>query len=393
MKAYLYLEPYVYLSLAGDSVLLYNTLSSSCYTFNNGSLCKIFQQFSESSNRVLPIELESYHKDPDWSRLISWIKDSFSGDLIPMEGRNLPFITKPNLEPFSEPEIIESKLINLTIYLDSTCSLDCPYCGKYHKQLTFCKKSNKRQSIDFKRLAHFISELSERIESIHIVCNQISTITTGLKLLDAISNLDCDIMFYIHLRNLLSVDRETIQAVFSKKTIILADSYYDRDILLEYIDYINHVFSKHEYHIVVRDLHAMLETDSDDIRYFPFYDNNNRSFFEDAVCISEDDIILQNLSMNDIYNRTHMNTFFWGKLIVDSDGDLFVSFMDDKLDNVNQVDVRYLLSSLTNDESLWKRLRRDVEICDQCLYNSLCPSISNYELAMNRYDLCKIGVI
>ena len=41
MKAYLYLEPYVYLSLAGDSVLLYNTLSSSCYTFNNGSLCKI----------------------------------------------------------------------------------------------------------------------------------------------------------------------------------------------------------------------------------------------------------------------------------------------------------------------------------------------------------------
>ena len=137
----------------------------------------------------------------------------------------------------------------------------------------------------------------------------------------------------------------------------------------------------------------MLETDSDDIRYFPFYDNNNRSFFEDAVCISEDDIILQNLSMNDIYNRTHMNTFFWGKLIVDSDGDLFVSFMDDKLDNVNQVDVRYLLSTLTNDESLWKRLRRDVEICDQCLYNSLCPSISNYELAMNRYDLCKIGVI
>ena len=127
MKAYLYLEPYVYLSLAGDSVLLYNTLSSSCYTFNNGSLCKIFQQFSESSNRVLPIELESYHKDPDWSRLISWIKDSFSGDLIPMEGRNLPFITKPNLEPLSEPEIIESKLINLTIYLDSTCSLDCPY--------------------------------------------------------------------------------------------------------------------------------------------------------------------------------------------------------------------------------------------------------------------------
>ena len=97
--------------------------------------------------------------------------------------------------------------------------------------------------------------------------------------------------------------------------------------------------------------------------------------------------------MNDIYNRTHMNTFFWGKLIVDSDGDLFVSFMDDKLDNVNQVDVRYLLSSLTNDECLWKRLRRDVEICDQCLYNSLCPSISNYELAMNRYDLCKIGVI
>ncbi len=32
--------------------------------------------------------------------------------------------------------------------------------------------------------------------------------------------------------------------------------------------------------------------------------------------------------------------------------------------------------------------RQDVEPCKDCVFNSLCPPISNYEHVMGKHDLC-----
>jgi len=37
----------------------------------------------------------------------------------------------------------------------------------------------------------------------------------------------------------------------------------------------------------------------------------------------------------------------------------------------------------------WLRIRKDVEPCNVCVYNAICPPISNYEYVLNRFDLCE----
>ncbi|MBE9468407.1 MAG: hypothetical protein IMY72_08845 [Bacteroidetes bacterium] len=38
----------------------------------------------------------------------------------------------------------------------------------------------------------------------------------------------------------------------------------------------------------------------------------------------------------------------------------------------------------------WFKLRTNTKPCCNCLYNTLCPPISNYEYALGKYNLCNV---
>ena len=38
----------------------------------------------------------------------------------------------------------------------------------------------------------------------------------------------------------------------------------------------------------------------------------------------------------------------------------------------------------------WWKLRTNIKPCNNCLYNLLCPPISNYEYVIGKYNLCNI---
>ena len=109
-KQYLYIEPFVYLSL---------------------TIVNFFAKAISNNLYINDIEWDIYQNRKDWIDFISWLRNSFSGDLLSIEGTP-PIISKPNLDEFNIEYIELSKIINLEIYLASDCKHHCCGCGKYN---------------------------------------------------------------------------------------------------------------------------------------------------------------------------------------------------------------------------------------------------------------------
>jgi len=65
----------------------------------------------------------------------------------------------------------------------------------------------------------------------------------------------------------------------------------------------------------------------------------------------------------------------------------------ERCENVYQdvlLDIIYqMLKNKTGD---WFLIRSQVEPCKKCIYNFLCPPVSNYEFVMNSNNLCNVCV-
>ena len=92
VEYYLYLEPFTYVDMLNDQVLLYNTLSGANQTFCSQEIVDFFTKINMQDNYGEYIEIDSIKKDKEWMRLVKWIRDSFSGDLLCLKNKYNPYI-------------------------------------------------------------------------------------------------------------------------------------------------------------------------------------------------------------------------------------------------------------------------------------------------------------
>lgn len=388
-KQYLYIEPFVYLSLTNDSLLLFNTLTNKSEVFEELSIVNFFAKAISNNLYINDIEWDIYQNRKDWIDFISWLRNSFSGDLLSIE-ETPPIISKPNLDEFNIEYIELSKIINLEIYLASDCKHHCCGCGKYNYQFLFCKKNSFLKCVDEKSIFVYIEKISiDRISSISLVGGNIWEYVTGLDFINKLALLDCEITFYVNIRNLIGMDL-SLMHISTCKLNILIDESLEFDIVKSFDLEIKKTGIDYTYSIVVKELSNIIENELFNKSIFlPFYDGNDL-FFYDYVFLNKSNILNSDLSMREIYNKTHVNTCFMGKLIIDYDGSLYTSFNRKKIGNINQDDMHLIFNKLFDKKALWRLSRKDVPICKDCLYKYICPSISNYELVMNRFDLCNV---
>ena len=86
-----------------------------------------------------------------------------------------------------------------------------------------------------------------------------------------------------------------------------------------------------------------------------------------------------------------MNTQTFGKLTIMSDGNIYVNANSPKAGNLGGKAIREIVfDEIYNGES-WLKTRMEVSPCAGCLYNFLCPPLSNYEHVIGRNNLCHVG--
>ena len=155
-------------------------------------------------------------------------------------------------------------------------------------------------------------------------------------------------------------------------------------------DYLSQVYFRFVIHLDedLEVVNELLEKYPIEYSLIPFFDGNNMRFFVENVFLNQKDILERKNSKIDIYHRQTFNLHDMGKLIQTSDGLYYSNLNFPSLGNSND----HILDVITrelNSGFAWKRTR-DEKPCIDCVFQYLCPSPSNYEIALNKNNLCFI---
>jgi len=122
----------------------------------------------------------------------------------------------------------------------------------------------------------------------------------------------------------------------------------------------------------------------------PVYTQKNLDFFEECVYVNREEIFQTKHSFRQIFARQKLNTRFFGSLTIFPDGGVFANVNNPALGNIETNSILDIIDKEMFENTAWRKIR-DGAPCDCCLYQYLCPSPSNYELVINKPDLCHIN--
>ncbi len=124
--------------------------------------------------------------------------------------------------------------------------------------------------------------------------------------------------------------------------------------------------------------------------YKPYFNGNNYSFFEENIFLNIDDINSLKPSKVDVLKRQHLNPLDFGKIIILSNGNVHANCNNPIIGNISNDNIYNIIGKeLTNGKS-WLKTRKMVNPCKSCIYEIICPPISNYEYIFKRFNLCHI---
>ncbi len=124
------------------------------------------------------------------------------------------------------------------------------------------------------------------------------------------------------------------------------------------------------------------------VNCLPIFNGKNLQFFEDNVFLRKENIFSKVHSFNDIFCNETLNRSAFGRLYIDADGECCGELGRGTLGNIINHNLGQIIYKELCEGESWKRTRKTVSPCSRCIYNLFCPPISNYELVMNRMNLC-----
>ena len=329
-----------------------------------------------------------------WIQSMINIQSGFLSHDITYEER--PVSLKPILKVQDKKEYYEKKHISgerglilqnlheLTFYINYSQFGNMAYYKQYVMPLKKC------EVLDMRKILSFIqNSRNPFLANINFVGN-LFAYPAFEKFISKISDFDMPCTIHIFLHDFLE-NLPKIKAISWQESIqfnILTDAVFDvsliKDITLPF-SITAFVFSENEF----TDFSSIYEqiSETHEMRIVPLYNGKNLSFFESNVFLDNEDLDNIDLSKNDIFMRQAFNIGDFGKLTVMPDGSVYANVNEPPLGTINDSPYSLVYKEFTEGKS-WFKIR-DEAPCNDCVYQWLCPSPSNYERAINRPNLCK----
>lgn len=392
MKYWLYLEPYVYISIVKNEILLINGLNKESFKSNNLSIIDIVKEIVSDRNHVVEVDVDIVSQI-HFNYFFNWLKSTFSGDYVLNEKRGIkPIQFMPLLDSsISIDETKRSFKFNLLIYLNDKCDYNCKHCDGYSKQLIFCKKSIYNRSLEIDKIIDFIESIDAcEINSISFIGGDILKYKDLDRLLKYVNSFSFKKLFYVNIKH-VKCNADLIKFKIQKHEVHFMISSFDQKLNIDKLivelnnNNINYIID-----IVIEKLEETQIVISDKIKYHPYFNYDNLQFFKENVFLSETDILELPLKNNNIFYNRNLNRCFFGKFIIDVTGNIYVSLASDVIGHISDNSISSLIKKAYYENSLWLLTRNKVNICSECVYNELCPPVSNYEIKMQRYNLCSV---
>ena len=125
-------------------------------------------------------------------------------------------------------------------------------------------------------------------------------------------------------------------------------------------------------------------------KVIPFYDGTNLSFFETYIFQYLDDIVNTAWRKNDIFAHTILNTNHFGRFSILSNGKIYANVTSEPVGDMKSDNIKLLINQEMKLGNSWLLTRNKILPCRDCLYKYLCPSISHYETAIGKNNLCHV---
>ncbi|MDR2010349.1 MAG: TIGR04150 pseudo-rSAM protein [Bacteroidales bacterium] len=373
------IEPYVYVSVGKNAALLYNTLDGNTIPVKQQKIRKLIGDLYRKDNCGVILLTGNHIDDKDMQSFIIDLRNKFMGDIIDTSlssGKPVQLMPKLNLQTDikrlkqdefrSTGEHIMQYLQETTVHFDNKINADT-YC-KFLSQIPRWNKLRLVNLWDYEQrntLMNFLILSSVMTVIItpydKITVQNLSLINIDIFKLHIIIDFPADMQQLHEAWTVLSGQKCPAQFVFK----IASDKDYEQSEII--ID---------QYNIK-------------DYKLEPVYTGNNLSFFEKNIFLTEEDILSEPLSMREIFARQALNTFDFGKIHVMSNGDVHANLNQPVLGNINTHNIQEIVYKEMNEGKSWLRIR-DQKPCTDCIYQYLCPSPSNYEIAIGKPNLCHV---
>ena len=393
-----YLESYTFLFYSKNQYVIYNTLNSTyidCSLY--GKTINTVLSILHNTNKTYCVGIYEY-------QLRKKIRNTFSGDIIKNIRGIPPFISKPILRILHHPNNPKTKEYNLlgenalfhlhevTFYLENQGFDLNPMYKDCYKQFLYPTYTEK-QKLSHAKYLEIIEQLS--------IC-QIDIIPATIEKKELFSYLlSLSRQYSIKTQIILpykKYNKEDLKQLLTNpqfSIMIMVHLPVDYEELNSYINLFN------EYNITW----SLIASNKNDViflsknnlgkftnvDYIPWYTGDNMDFFKEYIYNDFKDIIEQKNTKQHIFRKQILNDNLFGKLTIFPTGEVYSNVNFPTIGNIQDQKLSEIVySEIENYFKPWF-FTRDYVSCKNCVNKYLCPSISNYEIVANEYNMCYLN--
>ena len=404
-----YLESYTFLFYSKNQYVIYNTLNSTyidCSLY--GKTINTVLSILHNTNKTYCVGIYEYQlRDSQFTEFIKKIRNTFSGDIIKNIRGIPPFISKPILRILHHPNNPKTKEYNLlgenalfhlhevTFYLENQGFDLNPMYKDCYKQFLYPTYTEK-QKLSHAKYLEIIEQLSIcQIDKINIIPATIEKkeLFSYLLSLSRQYSIKTQIILPYKKYNKEDLKQLLINPQFS--IMIMVHLPVDYEELNSYINLFN------EYNITW----SLIASNKNDViflsknnlgkftnvDYIPWYTGDNMDFFKEYIYNDFKDIIEQKNTKQHIFRKQILNDNLFGKLSIFPTGEVYSNVNFPTIGNIQDQKLSEIVySEIENYFKPWF-FTRDYVSCKNCVNKYLCPSISNYEIVANEYNMCYLN--
>ena len=404
-----YLESYTFLFYSKNQYVIYNTLNSTyidCSLY--GKTINTVLSILHNTNKNYCVGIYEYQlRDSQFTEFIKKIRNTFSGDIIKNIRGIPPFISKPILRILHHPNNPKTKEYNLlgenalfhlhevTFYLENQGFDLNPMYKDCYKQFLYPTYTEK-QKLSHAKYLEIIEQLSIcQIDKINIIPATIEKkeLFSYLLSLSRQYSIKTQIILPYKKYNKEDLKQLLINPQFS--IMIMVHLPVDYEELNSYINLFN------EYNITW----SLIASNKNDViflsknnlgkftnvDYIPWYTGDNMDFFKEYIYNDFKDIIEQKNTKQHIFRKQILNDNLFGKLTIFPTGEVYSNVNFPTIGNIQDQKLSEIVySEIENYFKPWF-FTRDYVSCKNCVNKYLCPSISNYEIVANEYNMCYLN--
>lgn len=404
-----YLESYTFLFYSKNQYVIYNTLNSTyidCSLY--GKTINTVLSILHNTNKTYCVGIYEYQlRDSQFTEFIKKIRNTFSGDIIKNIRGIPPFISKPILRILHHPNNPKTKEYNLlgenalfhlhevTFYLENQGFDLNPMYKDCYKQFLYPTYTEK-QKLSHAKYLEIIEQLSIcQIDKINIIPATIEKKELFSYLLSLSRQYSIKTQIILPYKKYNKEDLKQLLTNPQFSIMIMVHLPVDYEELNSYINLFN------EYNITW----SLIASNKNDViflsknnlgkftnvDYIPWYTGDNMDFFKEYIYNDFKDIIEQKNTKQHILRKQILNDNLFGKLTIFPTGEVYSNVNFPTIGNIQDQKLSEIVySEIENYFKPWF-FTRDYVSCKNCVNKYLCPSISNYEIVANEYNMCYLN--